>query len=147
MNKSKGLAEYEEISIKRIKNLIQTRCGGSQKKFAEKTGLNIGSVSQYVNGRNVPSNLNCQRIARAFDLDPEWVMGFEPKKKTRTIVISRPPKNAKPVQIIGLGIVENGKEKKPLKITEALSKEEAHILSLYRSGKYKDIVSLMMDKM
>lgn len=79
MNKSKELTKYERLSMLRIKKLINDRCDGSQKKFADKTGLNIGSVSQYVNGKNTPSNLNAEKIAKAFDVSPEWVMGFSPK--------------------------------------------------------------------
>lgn len=146
MNKTKELSKYEQISIGRIKSLIQTRCDGSQKKFADKTGLNVGSVSQYVNGRNVPSNLNAQKIAEAFDVEPEWVMGFEPKKRTRPLTIGRVV-NPKPPQLVGITIQEKGKTKKITKTIAYLNKDETKILSLYRAGKYKEIVNLMMEKM
>lgn len=144
MNKTKELSKYEQISIGRIKGLIQTKCDGSQKKFADKTGLNVGSVSQYVNGRNVPSNLNAQKIAKAFDVEPEWVMGFEPKKKTR-ITIARAV-NPKSVQLVGVTVQEKGKTKKITKTIAYLNKDETKILSLYRSGKYKELVNLIMEK-
>lgn len=76
MNKKKSLTEYEMISRHRIKSLINSKCGGSQREFAQKTGLNYGSVSQYVNGKNTPSNISAEKIARAFDVSAEWVMGF-----------------------------------------------------------------------
>lgn len=76
MNKSKKLSKYEQISRERIRDLIKLRCNGNQKEFAQRTGLNTGSVSQYVNGKNTPSSLTAKKIAAAFDLSPEWVMGF-----------------------------------------------------------------------
>jgi transcriptional regulator with XRE-family HTH domain len=174
MNKTKELSKYEKISVNRIKNLIQTRCDGSQKKFAERTGLNAGSVSQYVKGRNVPSSLNAQKIAQAFDIEPEWVMGFEPAKHGSTghtiqitdLKIYEQGENAHstPVYIAANG--GTGKSKcigsiiapKDLLIHDdegnitnviemSLTEDEQKILDLYRAGKLKEIVSLMMDKM
>ena len=165
MNKIKELSKYEKISVNRIKNLIQTRCDGSQKKFAEKTGLNTGSVSQYVKGRNVPSSLNAQKIAQAFDIEPEWVMGFEPAKHGstgHTIHISdlkvyeqgKEPHDA-PVFIAANGgtgkssIMKNIAEKHNIGDfveVELLTDDEKNILKLYRQKKYKEIVNLMMEK-
>ncbi len=76
MNKSKELSKYEQISRERIRDLIKLRCNGNQKEFAQRTGLNTGSVSQYVNGKSTPSSLTAKKIAAAFDLSPEWIMGF-----------------------------------------------------------------------
>lgn len=145
MNKTKELNKYERISINRIKGLINTRCNGSQKKFAEKTGLNVGSVSQYVNGKNTPSNLNAQKIAEAFDVEPEWVMGFEPKKKT--IIITKPNNIPKSVHLVGIKTHGRVRVQTNARITALLTKEEMNIVSLYRSGAYKEIVNLMMEKM
>ena len=76
MDKKKTLSEFEAISRSRIKSLINDFCHGSQQEFAKRTGLTKGSVSQYVNGKNTPSNLTAQKIAKAFRKAPEWVMGF-----------------------------------------------------------------------
>lgn len=145
MNKTKELNKYERISISRIKGLINTRCNGSQKKFAEKTGLNVGSVSQYVNGKNTPSSLNAQKIAKAFDVEPEWVMGFEPTKKT--IIITKPNNVPKNVHLVGLRTHGRVRVQTNARITALLTKEEMNIVSLYRSGAYKEIVNLMIEKM
>lgn len=66
----------------RIIELIQEYCDGSQQHFVERTGLNKGAVSQYVNGKKAPSNLAAQTIATAFDVSPAWVMGFDVPKGT-----------------------------------------------------------------
>ena len=165
MNKTKELSKYEKISVNRIKNLIQTRCDGSQKKFAERTGLNAGSVSQYVKGRNVPSSLNAQKIAQAFDIEPEWVMGFEPARHGST---------GHTIQISDIKVYEQGKEPHDAPVfiaanggtgksniakniiekhnmgdfveVELLTDDEKNILKLYRQKKYKEIVNLMMEK-
>lgn len=80
MDKKMTLSQYEELSRARIKQLIDTYCNGSQQIFAERTGLNKASVSQYMNGKNTPSTKTAEKIAKAFSCDPEWVMGFSSSK-------------------------------------------------------------------
>lgn len=77
MEKTKELSPYEKICTSRIKELINEYCAGSQQRFAERTGLNKGSVSQYVNGKNIPSEANARKIAKAFKVDLAWVMGYD----------------------------------------------------------------------
>lgn len=77
MEKKKELTVYERQSKERINYLISEYCHGSQQLFAERTGLNKASVSQYVNGKNTPSNITASKIAEAFHVDPAWVMGFD----------------------------------------------------------------------
>ena len=77
MKKIKELSPWETVIRKRIISLIDDYCGGSQKKFVDKTGLNKGSVSQYVNGKNTPSWDNAEKIAAAFNIDVKWIMGVD----------------------------------------------------------------------
>lgn len=77
MARDKELEKYKENSSKRIRWIVDNFCGGSQQKLADKASLNKGSVSQYVSGRNTPSNLTAKKIANVFDLNPAWIMGFE----------------------------------------------------------------------
>lgn len=77
MKKIKGLSPYEKEVVKRIRILIDDYCDGSQKKFVDKTGLNKGSVSQYVNGKNIPSWENAEKIAAAFKIDVQWLMAVD----------------------------------------------------------------------
>lgn len=77
MNKKKELSQLEKTCMQRIRHLIDEYCGGSQQRFVERTGLNKGSVSQYVNGKNVPSGTNAEKIIKAFNVDPAWLMGFD----------------------------------------------------------------------
>lgn len=66
----------DQSARERIQQLIESECGGSQQEFGRRTGITKGSVSQYVNGRNVPSKSTAQKIAAAFSVDPAWVMGY-----------------------------------------------------------------------
>lgn len=72
-----------EVSAKRIKELIDQKCGGSQQKFADLCGIGKYSVSQYVNAKNSPGNFSAAKISRVFGVDPLWVMGEDvPKFKS-----------------------------------------------------------------
>ena len=77
MKKIKDLTPYEKEIVNRIKRLISEYCDGSQKRFVDKTKLNKGSVSQYVNGKNIPSWENAEKIASAFKIDVNWLMAVD----------------------------------------------------------------------
>ena len=77
MKKKHELSPWEHVILNRIRSLIDVQCNGSQKKFVDMTGLNKGSVSQYVNGKNVPSWENAEKIADAFHIDVNWVMAVD----------------------------------------------------------------------
>ena len=77
MDKKREMSPYEKTCMQRIQQLISEYCGGSQQRFVERTGLCKASVSQYVNGRNVPSGINAEKIAQAFHVDSAWVMGYD----------------------------------------------------------------------
>ena len=68
---------YAIQSRERIIQLVTDYCNGSQQEFADKVNLNKASVSQYINGKNVPSNMTATKIATTFHVNPEWVMGFD----------------------------------------------------------------------
>ena len=68
---------YAIQAQERIKKMIAERCGGSQQVFADCAGINKASVSQYVNGKNAPTNLTAEKIGKAFSVNPAWVMGFD----------------------------------------------------------------------
>lgn len=77
MKKKKELSPYENAIRKRIIKIIDDYCDGSQKAFVDRTGLNKGSVSQYVNGKNTPSWDNAKKIASAFNIDINWIMAVD----------------------------------------------------------------------
>lgn len=77
MEKRSEMTIYEKQSRERINYLIATFCEGSQQRFCERTKLNKASVSQYVNGKNLPGNITSAKIAQVFNVNPAWVMGFD----------------------------------------------------------------------
>ena len=51
-------------------------------ELAEKAGITKGSVSQYLNGRNRPTNINAGKMADVLGVDAMWLMGFDVPKHT-----------------------------------------------------------------
>ena len=83
MDRKSTPTKYESQSRERIVLLIAEYCDGSQQQLCERTGVSKASISQYVNGRNVPSNLTAKKICEPFGINPAWIMGFDvPKKLT-----------------------------------------------------------------
>lgn len=56
-------------------------------ELAEKADVSKGSISQYMNGRNRPTNMNAGKMAKVLDVDPMWLMGFDVEKKCHTYVL------------------------------------------------------------
>lgn len=64
-----------DVAKVRLKQLIDSKCGGSQQRLAELCGVRKNSVSQWVNGVTAPGNISAVKISRVFGVDPLWVMG------------------------------------------------------------------------
>ena len=47
----------------------------SQSELSKNTGLGKSSISQYVSGKNIPSNSNLKVIASALNVSAEWLEG------------------------------------------------------------------------
>ena len=77
MKKNSELNEYEKRAMERMRQLMRDYCDNSQQRMVERTGVNKASISQYLNGKNVPSSLTATKIAKAFGVNPEWLMGFD----------------------------------------------------------------------
>lgn len=86
MNELKRIPdESKNISSKRIIELINEFCDGSQTDFCRKTGIKKSSLSKYVHGTAIPTNIKAGMIAEAFHVSPAWVMGFDvPKNESNT---------------------------------------------------------------
>ena len=108
MEKRNEMTIYEKQSRERINYLIANFCDGSQQRFCEKTRLNKSSVSQYVNGKNLPGNITSSKIAKVFNVNPAWIMGFDVPMNLPTApiepaaVVANPaagPSSVAPVQL------------------------------------------------
>ena len=131
MNKKEALTKYEAQARSRIGQLVQEECGGSQQRFAERTHLNKASVSQYVNGRNTPSNLTAKKIADAFNVNAAWVMGFDVPKST-----------AIENEIAYQTYLAEGKRQDAAALDRLLSPDEREVLFAYREspGPVKQVI-------
>lgn len=45
--------------------------------LANRSGVSIYSISQYINGHHAPGNISAQKIALALGGNPLWYMGFD----------------------------------------------------------------------
>lgn len=77
MNKKREPTKYERQAQERIIYIIERHCNGNQQLFADMVGINKASVSQYVNGKNVPSNKTAAKIGNKYGYNPAWVNGFD----------------------------------------------------------------------
>ena len=49
-------------------------------ELADKSGVNKGSISLYMNGKGAPGNLNAGKMAEVLEVNPMWLMGFSADK-------------------------------------------------------------------
>lgn len=98
-----------------------------QRELAEKLHLSNKTISSWECDRTEPNIGMLERIAEALCV-------------TKMDLIEGRKNAPKTVQIVAL-------EEMKAENNNDYSEEEKNIISLYRAGKYKEIVSLMMDKM
>jgi len=71
----------EEINnmIARLRLISAYNASGlkSAAELVEKSGVNKGSISQYINGLHIPSSNNAKKLAEVFGVNPLWLMAFD----------------------------------------------------------------------
>lgn len=65
----------------RIRSLLN-ELGISQTEFCEKTGLTKSALSNYLNGDRQPRQDQLDKISKAFDINPSWLMGYDVPMRT-----------------------------------------------------------------
>ncbi len=93
MKKEKGLTPSEEVCRDRLLKLLVDRCDSKQSEFVKKTGLNQGSVSMYISGKNTPGKNSVSKIAKAFGVAPEWVLGYGPEDGENNMTLTKYEEN------------------------------------------------------
>lgn len=48
----------------------------TQQQLADRTGISKSSISQYINGRNIPGSKNADALAQYLSVEAAWIMGF-----------------------------------------------------------------------
>lgn len=72
-------------SNKRIRELI-SELNISQTEFCKRTGINKSALSNYLNGDRAPRQDQIDKIAKAYDVNPAWLMGYDvPQKELKDI--------------------------------------------------------------
>ena len=75
-------------SRNRIKELLNIY-GDKQFEMAKKTGLSKSAITRYINGDNVPNQESIDKIAKAYNVNPAWIMGYDidmEKKSNKEII-------------------------------------------------------------
>lgn len=154
---------YENIKENRIAK------GWSQSELARRVGYSDKSmISKIEKGVVDLSQSQIKKFADAFDVSMADLFGSvedtlieisrKPKKSTRDILYRDADGHSYTITVVEdndtfKNILETAKNAiNPQKTAEntenhKLTADEKHIIKLYRAGKYKEIVSLMMDKM
>lgn len=66
-------------TAQRLKEAM-TEAGVTAAELSERSGVGKSSISQYMNGRNSPSNISASKMARVLKVSPIWLMGFQTPK-------------------------------------------------------------------
>lgn len=60
-----------------------------QFEMAKKTGLSKSAITRFVNGENIPNQESIDKIAKAYNVNPAWLMGYDvdmEKKSNKEII-------------------------------------------------------------
>ncbi len=69
--------EYNENKVAiRLRNAL-AHSNMTQSELAEKTGINFSTISSYVSGRFEPKRTPLMKLAKALDVSPTWLAGFD----------------------------------------------------------------------
>ena len=60
----------------RLRHAMTLR-GMTGKELAKKTGLQNSSITRYLSGENIPRSIAIEKMARALDVSPAWLLGYD----------------------------------------------------------------------
>lgn len=64
-----------EKTANRLRKILKAR-NLTQQQLSDLTKINKSSISQYINGRNIPASRNAIAMSKVLLVAPEWLMGF-----------------------------------------------------------------------
>ena len=82
----KALKEKSSERINYLMNQFTDDVPGQQQIFAEMCGVSKFSMSQYINGANIPGSVSAAKIANRCGVDPLWVMGMDVPMQPEPVV-------------------------------------------------------------
>lgn len=65
-----------ELTAQRLREAMAKK-GLRQQDLVDITGISKGNISHYVNGNHVPNNIMALKLAKALDVEPDWIMGID----------------------------------------------------------------------
>lgn len=65
-----------ELTAKRLQ-LALSNANMKPQELADKSGVSKSSISQYVNGSHIPSNISSGKMGKVLNVEPMWLMGFD----------------------------------------------------------------------
>ena len=65
-----------ELTANRLKEAMKEK-GLTQQELSNLSGVSKSSISHYINGKNVPDNVQSFKLAKALDVDPGWIAGID----------------------------------------------------------------------
>ena len=65
---------------KRIKTALDER-NMTASDLARKSGVNKGAISRYLSGEVIPKQSKIDLMARALDVSPSWLLGYDVNQK------------------------------------------------------------------
>lgn len=68
-----------QITAQRLREALSD-AGMIPQELANASGVNKASISQYINGSHIPSNISSGKIASVLNVNPLWLMGFNAPK-------------------------------------------------------------------
>lgn len=72
MKKSNGNSEQTAFRLRKRLNELDMK----QQQLADASGVSKNSISQYLSGRVIPSNISAGKMAKILGCSPVWLMGF-----------------------------------------------------------------------
>lgn len=69
--------DMDNIRINRLKEAMFKR-GLTARELANKSNISEASISRYLSGKLVPKQGTIQALAKALEVDPVWLLGYDP---------------------------------------------------------------------
>lgn len=65
-----------ELTAQRL-SIALNRKGINQQQLADMSGVSKHSISQYIHGTHVPSNISAAKMGAVLEVNPMWLMGYD----------------------------------------------------------------------
>lgn len=112
------MIDVKEDFKDRLKKAMD-RSGMKAIDLVKRTGISEATISQYRSGYSKPKKDRLELLADVLDVNPAWLMGLD--------VAMEPASSSG--------------------FSDCLSPDEMLLIELFRSGEYKKIVNIMIEKM